>query len=96
MDPIFVTYVGFFVAVVIIIWAALEFRSRLARFNDQEDKRRDVWVKLDPRLGPSLPDEPPPLVSSDESEDEQDEEPEQNIQTRAKQNGHHTGTKNPF
>lgn len=88
MDPMFVTYVGFFVAVVIIIWAALEFRSRLARFNDQQDKRRDLWVKLDPKLGPSLPDEP-----EDEPEEE---EPEQNIQTRAKQNGHHTGTKNPF
>lgn len=96
MDPLVVTYVGFFVAVVIIIWAALEFRSRLARFNDQQDKRRDIWVKLDPKLGPSLPDDPPLIVSSDEPEDEQEEAPEQNMQARAKQNGHHSGTKNPF
>jgi preprotein translocase subunit Sec61beta len=88
MDPIIVTYVGFFVAVVIIIWAALEFRSRLSRFYDQQEKRRDLWVKLDPKLGPSLPDEP--------EEEEQEEEPEQNLQTRAKQNGHHSNTTYPF
>jgi len=96
MDPMVVTYIGFFVAVMIIIWAALEFRSRLTRFNNLEDKRRDIWVKLDPKLGPSLPDEPPPVVSSDEQEDEQEEEPEQDMRARAKQNGHHSGTKYPL
>jgi hypothetical protein len=97
MDPMVWTYIGFVVAALILIWAALEFRSRLTRFHNIEDKRRNIWIKLDPTQPGVRHDEPLPLPSMPEDDAaEQEENPLHDMQLRAKQNGHHTGSKYPL
>lgn len=96
MDPMVWTYIGFVVAALIIIWAALEFRSRLTRFNNMEDKKRNIWIKLDPTHPGARQEEPIPLPSLTEDAGEQEENPLHDMQLRAKQNGHHTGSKYPL
>lgn len=95
MDSTIITYFAFFIAVAIIIWATLEFRSRLSRMRDREEQRRDTWIRLDPKKTPPLTDEP--LIPAEvEQEDQADEQSDQSLHTRARQNGHHTGTKYPL
>jgi hypothetical protein len=96
MDPMIWTYIGFVVAVLIIIWAALEFRSRLTRFNNMEDHKRNVWIKLDPSHSSARQEEPLPLPLTPEDDAGQEENPLHDMQLRAKQNGHHTGSKYPL
>lgn len=95
MEPTILTYLGFFVAVIIIVWAALEFRSRLWRMTDREERRRNVWVKLDTKKGPPTPEEPLTVPESEQDE-EREEQPDRNLHMRARQNGHHTETKYPL
>jgi hypothetical protein len=96
MDPMVWTYIGFVVAVLIIIWAALEFRSRLSRFHNLEDQKRNFWMKLDPTSPGARQDDPLPLPTMVEDDEEQEENPLREMQIRAKQNGHHTGSKYPL
>ncbi len=91
MDPTILTYIGFIVAVIIIIWAALELRSRLIRYTDMQAK--NTWIRLDPRRRDVPSEEPLPLPG--ESDEEQEEHP-QDIHLRARQNGHHSGSKHPL
>jgi hypothetical protein len=96
MDPMVWTYIGFVVAVLIIIWAALEFRSRITRFHNMEDKKRNIWLKLDTTDPGTRQEDPLPLPSMPEDDDEQEENPLHDMHIRAKQNGHHTGSKYPL
>lgn len=84
-----ITYFGFIVAALILIWAVYELARRYdrKRFNAKDV---NTWVRLD---ATSLNDVDAPLA---EGEDEDEEEhAEQSLHNRAKQNGHYSESKKP-
>ena len=89
MNPQLLTYFGFVVALLILIWAVLEIRSRLARARRKKMNEGTTWVKFD-SISPDTAQEEPLLPEEDE---EQEEKPEHNLQTRAQQNGHYSESK---
>jgi hypothetical protein len=92
MDPTvtLVEYIGFVVAALIIVWAAIEFGKRIyARKNVDAGSPR-TWARMNSirhsNVEESLPD----------ADDDDDEGPESDIDTRAKQNGHYSESKKPL
>jgi hypothetical protein len=103
MNPTVLGYFGFIVAALILIWATLEFRARLTRFRAMNEDKPDAWVKLDSTRADPTPEEAlllPPSDDADDPDDDDDEQeeekPKQNIQIRARQNGHYTESKKPL
>jgi len=91
MDPTVVQYIGFGVAILILIWAAVEMSRRYSRRKKVGMEALDVWVKMESaRAVP--PEEPPP----DPETDDREETSEENIHTRAQQNGHYSESKKPL
>lgn len=83
MHPTIIAYIGFLVAVLILIWASIEFSRRISRRQKMDRKTLNTWVRLDSPRTNTL-EEPLP----DADDDDQGEIAEQNIHTRAQQNGH--------
>lgn len=90
MDPRLVQYIGFVVAALILGWAVVElnrryFRQRKVDYLDP----LSTWVKLDSTHTDNAEES---LLGEGTNED-QEETPEQNLHTRAQQNGHHSESK---
>jgi hypothetical protein len=82
-----ITYIGFVVAALILIWAVYELARRYdrKRFNARD---ANTWVRFD---ATSLnEDEALPVEVEDENEEEHIE---QSLHNRAKQNGHYSESK---
>lgn len=91
MDATIVQYLGFFVAVLILIWAAIEIGRRYSRRGKINKQAPHTWVKLDTTRARPIEEEPPEATNEDE-----DDPSEQSIHTRAQQNGHHLESKKPW
>lgn len=93
MDITVLRIIVLIVAAFILIWAAFEVRSRLARRRKQDVRALNTWVKLDARIdAQNIEEEARPL--SIEENDEQEEPVDQtDVQSRAQQNGHYTPSK---
>jgi hypothetical protein len=91
--PAIWTYLGFVVALLILIWAILETRSRFMRTRRQKMKAETLsrWARMDAAAADVAREEPPPLPEED-NEDQQ-EKPGQSLRTRAQQNGHYSESK---
>lgn len=92
MDQTMVGYIGFVVAALILIWAAVELARR---YNRKKISAKDLhtWVKLEAAPQESVEVEEPSLTSEDEDEEET---PQQSLRARAKQNGHYSESKKPL
>ena len=91
MDPTVVQYIGFGVVILILIWATVEMSRRHSRRKKVGMEALDVWVKMDSSRTVST-EEPPPDTDTEERE----EPSEENIHTRAQQNGHYSESKKPL
>lgn len=92
MNPDVVQYIGFIVAALILTWAVIELNRRyFDRRKIDIGPRNTSWVNLDTHKTDES-EEALPADVADEEED--DEKAESGIQTRAKQNGHHSESKN--
>lgn len=90
--PALWTYLGFVVALLILIWAILEMRARLVRTRHKKMKIENPWVRLDSTRADAIQQEEPLPVAEEDSED-QEEKAGQDLQTRAQQNGHYSESK---
>jgi len=91
--PTIWTYLGFVVALLILIWAILEMRSRLTRTRGKNTKVETIksWIRLDSTAKDALQEEP--LLPAEEDNEEQEEKSDQDLHTRAQQNGHYSESK---
>lgn len=91
--PTIWTYLGFVVALLILIWAILEMRSRLTRTRRKNTKVETIrrWIRLDSTAKDALQEEP--LLPAEEDSEEQEEKSDQDLHTRAQQNGHYSESK---
>ena len=91
--PTIWTYLGFVVALLILIWAVLEMRSRLTRTRGKNTKVETIksWMRLDSTAKDALQEEP--LLPAEEDNEEQEEKSDQDLHTRAQQNGHYSESK---
>ena len=88
MDPTVVQYIGFGVVILILIWASVEMSRRHSRRKKVGIEALDVWVKMDSPRAVST-EEPLPDTETDERE----ETSEENVHSRAQQNGHYSESK---
>lgn len=101
MNPPIWTYLGIVVAILILLWAALEMRTRFTRRsrkkpNVEATKDMNTWIKLDSTPIEAVQEEPRLLPLHDDEEDEQEEEAQHNLHIRAQQNGHYSQSKKPL
>lgn len=93
MSPIIVTYFGFVVAALILIWAVTVLSRRYFDRRKADTNALNTWVPLRPNA-PARPDiMRDPTVSPD---DDQNETANPELHTRAKQNGHYLESKKPL
>jgi hypothetical protein len=84
MTPVVVTYIGFVVAVLILLWGMFVVGKRyFVRRRDVNSKTMDAWVPLK-----TTATESPEASFADLDEDDQDEGSRANLSARARQNGH--------
>ena len=87
MNPIMITYIGFFVAALILAWAIIEMSRRFYKRKKIDGRVMNTWVPLQPSSStPSLPET---------ERDEQDETSRSNHHSRSQQNGHYLESKKP-
>ena len=92
MNPDVVQYIGFIVAALILTWGVIELNRRyFDRRKVDIGPRNTSWVNLDTHKADEPEDS---LPADDPGEEDDDEKAESGIQTRAKQNGHHSESKN--
>jgi hypothetical protein len=91
MDLTVVEYIGFVVAALILIWAVIEINKRLYRHDKFYGKSLDNWVELDTKRSEAREELPPKATIVDDDEDEIEAE----LHTRARQNGHHAESQKP-
>jgi hypothetical protein len=109
MDPVVVQYLGFVVAALILIWAVIEMGRRYSRRKKAGAEALTTWVPLDtarftdmeellPGEGSNTAGKKPSHSSPEDerSNEDQDDTPEQNPHTRARQNGHYSESKKPL
>jgi len=91
--PTIWTYLGFVVALLILIWAILEVRSRLTRTRHKNAKVETIgsWIRLDSTSKDTLQEGP--LLPAEEDNEEQEEKSGQDLHTKAQQNGHYSESK---
>jgi hypothetical protein len=91
MDPtvILIEYIGFVVAALIIIWAVIELGRRMYTKKNFDPGSPATWARLN-SIRPPTHEELLPDV------DDEDEDHESDMQTRARQNGHYSGSKKPL
>jgi hypothetical protein len=92
MSPDIVQYVIFIIAALILSWGVIELNKRYFGRRNIDVGSLNTWVNLDTRKADEAEDPPPDDGAGEEEED--DEKAESGIQTRAKQNGHHSESKN--
>jgi hypothetical protein len=95
MNPTVVSYLGFVVAALILIWAVLELSRRLTRRKKTDVQTLGTWVKLDSTRNAAAEELPP--AENDEDEDgDRDDVPDRSLHTRSQQNGHYSESKKPL
>ena len=92
MDLTVLRYIVFIVAVIILIWAAFELRSRQVRRKKLNDETLGAWVKLD-FTNAQLVEEGPLSLPEEEKNKPEEQTEESDIHTRAQQNGHYMPSK---
>jgi hypothetical protein len=92
MDNSAVQYAGFIVAALIIIWGVIEINRRYFSRRKMDARSLNTWVHLDA----NQPDAPEGAQPASASDDEAADNSEQDIQTRARQNGHYSESKRAF
>lgn len=93
MNTSVVQYVGFIVAALILIWGVIVINRRYFTRSKMDERSLKTWVHLDASQ-PDAPEEAHPAVSA--IDDETKETSEQDMQTRARQNGHYSESKRAF
>jgi hypothetical protein len=92
MNPDIVQYVGFIVAALILTWGVIELNRRY--FDRRKVDNRPLnssWVNMDIHRAADADETEVSLPGGDTDEEEEDDEKAQSgIQSRAKQNGHHS------
>lgn len=92
MNPDVVQYIGFIVAALILTWGVIELNRRyFDRRKVDIGPLKTSWVNLDTHRADEAEES---LPGDDAEEEEDDEKAESGIQTRAKQNGHQSESKN--
>ena len=92
MNSSAVQYVGFIVAALILTWAVIEINRRYFRRRRGDVRSLNTWVQLDTGQ-PGAKEEDLPASGDDENTDDSGE---QDLQTRARQNGHYSESKKPL
>ena len=92
MNSSAVQYVGFIVAALILTWAVIEINRRYFRRRRADVRSLNTWVHLDTGQ-PDAKEEGQPARDDDK---ETDDSGEQDLQTRARQNGHYSESKKPL
>lgn len=82
MNPIIITYIGFFVAALILAWSVFEMSRRFYRRRKVDATAMNTWVSWQPSS--SAPPSP---------EMEGEEKPRLNHHSRSQQNGHYSESK---
>lgn len=90
MDSSAVQYVGFIVAALILIWGVIEINRRYFRRRKMDARSLNTWVHIDTSQ-PDAPEEDQPASDADTADSS-----EQDMQTRARQNGHYSESKRAF
>ena len=88
MSPTFVAYIGFVIAVVILVWGVLELSQRWDGRRRMRHQAMNTWVPLKPSAVDGGATEDP---ISDADSDE--ETAQRDIHSRAQQNGHYSESK---
>lgn len=99
MNPTLVGYLGFVVAVLILIWAVIEINQRLTRrkkIDARDLSNQGNWVKLDSTRINAEEELLASEVGENDNDGDQDDPPEHNQHTRAQQNGHYSESKKPL
>ena len=91
MDPTVVQYIGFGVVVLILIWATVEMSRRYSRHSNMRIDPNNGWVKMDSHHVTPTEEHLP-----DSETDDREETTEENMHTRAQQNGHYSESKKPL
>ena len=92
MDNSAVQYAAFIVAALILIWGVIEINRRYFRRRKMDARTLNTWVHLDASQ-PDAPEDGPPSPATDT---EKMDSGEQEMQTRARQNGHYSESKRAF
>lgn len=88
MSPTFVVYIGFVVAVVILVWGVLELSQRWDGRRRTRHQAINTWVPLKPTVVDRN------TTEGRLSDEDSDEEPAQrDSDSRAQQNGHYSESK---
>lgn len=88
MSPTFVVYIGFVVAVVILVWGVLELSQRWEGRRRMRHQAMNTWVPLNPTVVDRNTTED---RLADEDSDEETAPPDSH--SRAQQNGHYSESK---
>ena len=91
MNSIAVQYAGFIVAALILIWGVIEINRRYLRRRKMDPRSLKTWVQLDTSQ-PNAHEEGQPAAIEEDTIDNS----EQDMQTRARQNGHYSESKRAF
>jgi hypothetical protein len=81
MNPTVITYLGFFVAALIILWAGIELGRRFYKRKKIDARVMNTWLPLQPS------------AAAETEDTEVDNDTEANIPPRAQQNGHYSESK---
>ena len=92
MNSSAVQYAGFIVAALILTWAVIEINRRYFRRKRGDVRSLNTWVQLD--TGQPGATEEGLAASGDDVNT--DDSGEQDLQTRARQNGHYSESKKPL
>ena len=88
MNSTTVQYIGFIVAALILTWAVIEINRRYFRRRRTDVRSINTWVHLDTGQSQTT-EEGLPAADDEETENSS----EQDLQTRARQNGHYSESK---
>lgn len=88
-----VQYIGFIVAALILIWGVIVINRRYFTPGKMNDRSLKTWVHLDASQ-PDAPQEAPPATPA--NDDDPPPTSQQDMQTRARQNGHYSESKRAF
>ena len=88
MSPTLVTYLGFVVAVFILVWGVLELGQRWYGRRRIRRQAMNTWVPLNPTSVDRDAIEDPLSVANNDEENSQ-----RDIHSRAQQNGHYSESK---
>lgn len=91
MDSSTVQYVGFIVAVLILIWGVIEINRRYLRRTKMDPRSLKTWVQLDASQLDAHEEGQSAAIEEDSTD-----KSEQDMQTRARQNGHYSESKRAF